>query len=127
LAARVEVSDIVYILVSNSTLEDLGIEPQKIDGKTPDKEANRKWHYDLHISSAQRLMELTDAMIGKPRIVYKQNIRKYLQASIDSEWLKANRRIKIELKIIKPGDCPKCGGPLGNCPNPNCAKPIQIK
>lgn len=123
---KVSVSDIFYILISDSTLYDLGIVPEKSQGGSQDKEANKEWHYNLHISSAQRLIELTETMIGEPRIVYKQDTKDYLQESIDAEWLKANRSIKIELGIIKPGDCPECGKPLWNCSNPNCAKPIQI-
>ena len=117
--------DIHYILISDRVLTDLAIDVEKSRGQTPDKEANAKWHYDLYIHSAESLLGLTDALLGKPRLALKDEVKTYLQEGLDSKWLeKLNRRISIDLGIIQPGDCSNCGEPVGNCPN--CGKPVKF-
>ena len=99
---------------------------EKSDGNTPDNDANKKWHYNLYIPSSKSLLKLVNALLGDPRKAFKNDVKLYLQEGLNSNWLSSiNRRLSIDLGIIKSGDCPQCSKPLGNCRH--CNKPIEIK
>jgi len=62
-ANRESVQNVDYILFNQEIFSEIGINIKKIDGSTPDKEANTSWHCDLIQLSAQKLVKLTAKIV----------------------------------------------------------------
>jgi hypothetical protein len=110
-ANRDHLDNIDYILLDDQWLLELDIQCQQSEGKTPDQEVNRRWHFDLVEISANKHEDLTKVLLEQGhinRILPKQILELISQAiesgNIDVERLKPGIRSKIVARRLNlPG------------------------
>jgi hypothetical protein len=70
-ASNANLRDFEFVVFDPSIVERVGLQFSESEGKTPDQEANIKWHRDIIGFSAMSLIEFT-------RIIWKEGERDYV-------------------------------------------------
>jgi hypothetical protein len=90
LAATVQApAECAFVIFPATQLVDLELQATKIDGNSPDAAANLKWHFDLHVASADHLVRFARFLLSQGELARRNptEVKKLLHQGVEKKEL----------------------------------------
>lgn len=84
-ADRTTIKQFEYVMIDSRCLQSKGFKINQTDGNTKDKEANKKWHYDINELSGDMLLQIVKLFYEKsqPTIILFDDVESCLKECIE--------------------------------------------
>jgi hypothetical protein len=103
-ANKISLVEVGFVLFDFSIIEKLNINYKNSDGRLPDKDASKEWHFDLLNLSAEKLVKLAEIILqnGHPKMITEDDKYGLIAKSIKNGFLNKEKLDKFIQKRVDP-------------------------